>query len=235
MKILTIIPARGGSKGIPGKNLKKIGNKTLIEWAVWCANESKCKQKILLNTDDESIAKEGERLKIEVMKRRPEFGTDTAAIADVIVETIENEKSTYGNEYDVVVLLQPTSPFRTETDFRNVMGLFNQPDVKNVVSVVSVQDQHPARMYHLNEQKLLPLYADEECNPRQKLTPTYLRNGCFYAIRTDWFLNQKSIISSEKHAYVMSDLFHVNIDTPRDLALANFLYPAWQQSINNGL
>ena len=229
MKILAIIPARGGSKGVPGKNSKEFNGKPLIQYAVDCAVESNHINKIIVDSDDQSILNavdssiDGER--IEKHLRPKELGKDDTKIDEVVVNLIDQLQE----QFDIIILLQVTSPIRTSKDISNILSYFKEyANLEGVISVVPMDDMHPARMYKIdNTNKLEPFVEDNESKHRQHLDPVYYRNGCFYAIRTKAFLEQRTFMPKNKKAYVMNPNHLLNIDAKRDVQIAETLISAW--------
>lgn len=229
LKTLAIIPARGGSKGVPAKNIKDLGGKPLIQYAVDCALGSEALDKIIINSDSEEIlnvVNTHQSKKIIKQKRSAKLGNDQASIVDVVFESIKSLKE----NYDLIILMQVTSPLRTSDDINNIVGIFKEePGVEGIISVIPMHDMHPARMYKLDKNDTLePLTKHHESKRRQDLDPVYYRNGCFYAIRTKAFLDQNTFMPRHKKAYVMNPEHLLNIDSPRDLKLAEVLIDAWK-------
>jgi CMP-N-acetylneuraminic acid synthetase len=229
IKILAIIPARGGSKGVPGKNIIKFDGKPLIQYAVDCALNSNLLDKIIINSDDQSILdtvddKNSERIIKEL--RPKELGSDNSSIVDVVLHTLSQIK----DKYDLVILLQVTSPLRTSQDIKEIVGLFTKDKkLEGVVSVVPMDDMNPARMYELgSDSDLKPLMKEAEATRRQDLKPVYYRNGCFYAVKTEVLVQQKTFMPTYKRAYVMNPDHLLNIDSFRDVKLAEVLIKAWK-------
>ncbi len=226
MRVLVIIPARGGSKGVPQKNIKLLGGKPLIAHAVECALGSKKNIKAVISTDDDAIAKACESYPIEVVKRPVTLAQDDSNVVTAVNYTCEYLKQ----DFDAIVLLQPTAPLRSSSDLDAVIDLLeNNESTDGVISVVPMDDVHPARMYDLGAQgELLPLVENSETLRRQDLKPVYYRNGCFYAVRTKAFLLQQSFMVANKMAYIMNPNWLINIDNQRDFQLATLLYEDWK-------
>jgi CMP-N-acetylneuraminic acid synthetase len=229
MKILAVIPARLGSKGVPGKNIIKFDGKPLIQYAVDCALNSNLLEKIIINSDDQSILntvddKNSERIIKEL--RPKELGSDNSSIVDVVLHTLSQIK----DKYDLVILLQVTSPLRTSQDIKEIVELFTKDEkLEGVVSVVPMDDMNPARMYELgSDSDLKPLMKEAEATRRQDLKPVYYRNGCFYAVKTEVLVQQKTFMPTYKRAYVMNPDLLLNIDSFRDVKLAEVLIKAWK-------
>jgi CMP-N,N'-diacetyllegionaminic acid synthase len=154
MRILAIIPARGGSKGVPDKNIKLLGDKPLLAHAIECAIGSKVITKIVVSTDSDEIAKVAANYQVEIIQRPAALADDTSNV----VTAVEHVYKFLNEEFDIIVLLQPTSPLRTAKDLDNVIALLQQNTERDgVISVVPMDDVHPARMYNLSEDnKLIP-------------------------------------------------------------------------------
>lgn len=233
-KVLAIIPARSGSKGVPNKNTIVFQGKSLIQYAVDCAVESKKIDKILINSDSEkilnSVDKSIESKRIIKQLRPQNLGLDNSSIVDVAIHAIDQIKE----RYDVVILLQVTSPLRTSNDIDSIIRYFEEDDkLEGVISVIPVSDMHPARMYKLEKKDYLcPLNINFETQHRQDLKNVYLRNGCFYAVRTEVLKKQKTFMPTHKKAYIMNPEHLLNIDSPRDVLIGKALIEAWQ---NNNL
>ena len=226
MRVLVIIPARGGSKGVPQKNIKLLGGKPLIAHAIECALASKKATKVVVSTDDDAIASAANQYPIEVIKRPSELAEDDSNVVTAVTYTYDYLKE----DFDVIVLLQPTAPLRTSADLDAVIDLLEKNiNTDGVISVVPMDDVHPARMYDLNEtQQLVPLIENGETLRRQDLKPVYYRNGCFYAVRTKAFYEQQSFMVAHKLAFVMNPNWLINIDNQRDFQLATLLYEDWK-------
>ncbi|AWI25663.1 acylneuraminate cytidylyltransferase family protein [Flavobacterium pallidum] len=226
MKTLAVIPARGGSKGLPGKNLKLLGGIPLIAHAVLCAKGSSKISRIIVTTDCDQITQAAEKSGAEVIKRPAELASDESNV----VSAVEHVLQEIGEEFDTIVLLQPTSPLRLSSDLDAILSLLeNNPDTDGAVSVIQVDDTHPARMYTVNpSHELIPYIQNQETARRQDLEPVYLRNGCFYAVRTDAFLREKSFMVKKKMPYTMNAEWLANVDNARDFKITEILYEAWK-------
>lgn len=226
MKTLVIIPARGGSKGVPKKNIKILGDKPLIAHAIACAQASQKTTRTVVSTDAEAIAEVAQQYGCEVILRPESLATDSSNVVTAVAHVYGELKE----DFDLIVLLQPTSPLRTGADLDAIITSFEEDDhVNSVISVIPMDDMHPARMYHLGaESELIPFMSEGETTRRQDLEPVYYRNGCFYAVRTSVFLKEQSFMVAPKKAYVMSADWLANIDTPRDFKIAELLYADWK-------
>jgi CMP-N,N'-diacetyllegionaminic acid synthase len=226
VKILAVIPARGGSKSVLRKNIVKVNGKPLISYTINAALMVDHLTDVVVSTDDSEIANISRDLGAQVPFIRPEdLASDEAQSAPVIEHALnfmENEK---GIKYDAVLMLQPTSPLRTSIHIKESIDLFLSQECDSVVSVVSVGGNHPFRMKRLVGNQLVN-YIDQgfwDMRPRQNLPDVYIRNGAIYLIDRDVIINQHQLIGSKCLGYVMSDTESANIDTPIDLMLAELL------------
>jgi len=226
MKVLGIIPARGGSKGVPGKNIKHLAGKPLIAYSIDASKDSGL-SKLIVSTDDEQIADVARGLGADVPFLRPDFlASDTAKSLDVSRHALLTMEKCDNVQYDAIMLLQPTTPFRTTEDINQAIELLlANPDADSVISVVDVQGHHPARMKYLEEGILIdpPFCEAYENQNRQELRPMYIRNGAIYLTKRDTLLNN-SYKGNKCLGLVMSSARSSNIDTLFDFKLAEWLF-----------
>ena len=224
MKTLGIIPARGGSKEIPKKNIKKLGGKPLLAYTIEAALESKKLSRAILSTDDEEISRIGKKCGIEVPFIRPKpLSGDSANAIDVIKHAIV-ELETDTLNYDYIVMLQPTSPFRTYNDIDGALELLISQNADSVISVVNVGSFHPARMKYIKNDMLFdpPFCEEYENQPRQELEEMFIRNGAIYATKKSVLLNG-SFKGEKSLPWIMDMEESVNIDTLMDLKYAEWI------------
>ena len=227
MKVLAIIPARGGSKGIPDKNIRIMNGKPLISYTIEVAKKSKLLTDIIVSSDSDKIIEVAKEYNCAFFKRKDKNAQDNSPIEPTISELIEN----LDTDYEVIMLLQPTAPIREAKDIDAVINMFiKSPDLENVVSVVELDDIHPGRMYRfIDDNTFIPLDKSLERKRRQELFPVYIRNGAIYAITTKAFKKYKKIILNEKSPYIMPENKWLNIDTQRDLIVGEALLKAWER------
>ena len=227
MKVLAVIPARGGSKGIKRKNITIVDGQPLISYTIQKAQQSVYITDVYVSTDDDEIIEVVKSYDCDYLKRSKENALDTSQIEAVLFEVLENIKK----EYDIILLLQPTAPIREVTDLDNVLKMFaDDQNLESVVSVVEMNDIHPARMYNVTAaMDMVPFDQELERKRRQDLPPVYIRNGAIYATRTTAFFKNKKLISEHKKAYVMPESKWINIDTPRDLLIAEVIVAEWKK------
>ena len=220
MKVLGIIPARGGSKGVKNKNIRLVNNKPLIEYSIISAQQSKLLTHFLVTTDNQKIIDVVKKYNCSYHKRSKQNSEDNSPIEPVIHEVLNDLK----DEFDIIILLQPTAPMRSSEDIDNVIEMFiEDSSLECVVSVVELNDIHPARMYEIVGSKLKSLQKDNEKKRRQDLIPIYLRNGAIYAIKTSSFLLNNKLILDNKKAFVMPESKWINIDSEKDLLVADVM------------
>lgn len=226
MRILGIIPARGGSKGVPGKNIKMLAGKPLVVHTIESARASEL-SKVIVTTDDDVIKQVAERAGAQVPFVRPaELANDTARSIDVAKHALLTMEKMDHVTYDAIMLLQPTTPFRTATDINQAINLLsNNPDSDSVISVVDVAAHHPARMKYINNGVLIdpPFCEAYENQNRQELTLMYIRNGAIYLTKRDTLL-ANSYKGKTCHALIMPPQRSINIDTLHDFDYAEWMY-----------
>ncbi|MDD3269161.1 MAG: acylneuraminate cytidylyltransferase family protein [Syntrophomonadaceae bacterium] len=225
-KVLGIIPARGGSKTLPRKNVKVLAGKPLIAWTIEEARKSKYIDRLIVSSDDAEIIQVAKEWGGEVPFVRPAAlaGDETPGIEPVI-----HALNTIGEKYDYMILLQPTSPLRTVADIDGCIHYCIRKDAPVCVSV-SAADESPYWMYTLSEQrKMYPLMpAAKLIDRRQNLPPVYVLNGAVYVAQTDYLLKTKSFISEETVAYIMPGDRSWDIDDEMDFLICDLIKAAGQ-------
>ncbi|MBD5247786.1 MAG: acylneuraminate cytidylyltransferase family protein [Barnesiella sp.] len=223
MKSLFIIPARGGSKGIPKKNIAPLNGRPLIDYTIRTALALAPQSRIILSTDSDEIAETARRCGLEVDYRRPDaLATDTAGSREVILDAMDWADA-QGVDYDAVVLLQPTSPLRSVEDVENAMALYT-PDIDMVVSVTEARSNPYYNCFETDADGYLHVSkGDGMYTRRQDVPPAYEYNGAVYVI------NPQSIRAMAMGAFprrvpsVMPAERSVDIDAPVDLLIAAHL------------
>lgn len=212
-KVLGLITARGGSKGLPRKNVLPAGGKPLVAWTVEAALAAQSVGSVVLSTDDVEIMEVAKSAGCMVpFCRPPELATDNTSSIEVVMHALDQLP---GFEY--VVLLQPTSPLRTAADIDAAFALLQARGAPSCVSVCEAE-QSPYWMYRLNEDnsmaRLLPQAAS--FSRRQDLPLVYVLNGAIYIARVDWLRETKSFIGDGCVAYLMPRERSVDIDSAED-------------------
>jgi len=229
MKNLCIIPARGGSKGVPGKNIKKIDGKHLISYSIEAALNSELISTIVVTSDDDNIlniASKYDRLNLH--KRNKDLATDNSPIIDTILDILQHGYM----DYDRFVLLQPTSPIRTGNNIDEAITKLSLNNHYNsLISVCKMNDIHPMRMYTIKDDSLLSLYPTMQDKHRQNLPDIYFRNGSIYITRVTAFLTHKKVMLDPITYYEMPSSQLLNIDEPYDIVIADPLIKAWKAGL----
>jgi len=229
MKVLGLIPARGGSKGVKDKNIRIVAGEPLIHYSIKACADSQRLTKFVVSTDSGQIRLVSEAAGAIVVDRPVEFATDSSSVVDAALHALSVLEVSDG-PYDAVMLVQPTAPVRTGKDIDEAIKLLeNQPEIDGIVSVIQVDDAHPARMYRMDEHGLLEsLMPDFETRRRQDLAPIYHRNGSIYLIRKKTLIEKCTFMPEKKIGLLMQSGLTINIDTERDLLVAEILLSEWK-------
>lgn len=217
--ILAIIPARGGSKGVPGKNIRPLGGKPLIAWTIEAAAQSAYIDRVIVTSDDEMIIRTARQYGAEVPFVRPsELAQDDTPGMLPLLHAIDELPG-----YDFIVELQPTSPFRTTEDIDGCIELCIGTEAFAVVSVTE-SDKSPYWMFHFNEQQhLQPIMGHTGAVRRQDLPKVLLLNGAVYVADTNWLLNTKTFLTEETKGFIMPKERSQDIDTLTDFGFCEYL------------
>jgi CMP-N,N'-diacetyllegionaminic acid synthase len=222
LRSVGIIPARGGSKGIPRKNLANLGGVPLITYSI-VAGELSALDKVYVSTEDSEITRFCHRIGSNVIRRPQNLATDEALTAPLVVHALE-ALAELGEIYDLVVLLQPTSPFRPPWVIDQTLRILSQGFFESVISVKKLEGGHPSRMCQRKDSGSLSRYnAEHSFVPRAELPEVFLRNGSVYAVMAQSFLKTGDFFSKNTFGLVLPELFSINLDAPLDLEFANFL------------
>lgn len=223
-RVLGIIPARGGSKGVKRKNVRLVGDKPLIYWSITCAKESQSLSECYVTTDDREISEIAESFGIEVIARPDNLAMDKTPMIPVLQHLCLEAENMHG-KFDYVLLLQPTAPMRRAIDIDSaISSLVNSSSrAKSLLSVYQVEDCHPSRMYLREGESLVPFYEEPKGSLRQDLTPVFHRNGAIYLCERDLLMESNALICDNPLPYIMSKADSVNIDDEEDLLVADFL------------
>lgn len=215
-KVLALITARGGSKGLPRKNVLLAGGKPLLAWTVDEAISAECIDRVVLSSDDHEIMDAARAAGCDVPFCRPaHLASDVATSIDVVLHALDQLP-----EYEYVVLLQPTSPLRIAEDIDAAFELMLEREAPSCVSVCEA-DQSPYWMYRFTEgnklQRLLPNV--DVITRRQDLPPIYVLNGAIYIAQIDWLRANKGFVGVETVAYLMPKERSLDIDTDQDFEI----------------
>jgi N-acylneuraminate cytidylyltransferase len=217
--VLAIIPARGGSKGLPRKNIRLLNGKPLIAWTIEAALQSGVIDRCIVSTDDEEIAQTAKEWGADVPFLRPKhLASDEASGLDPVFHAIEMLPG-----YEHIVLLQPTSPLRSALDIQNAIKTYMNKSYKSFVSVTTAK-HHPYHCFKMeNNSKIIPLFMDQEGKRRQEMPSYYSLNGAIYIAQTAWLLRNRTFIGTDTHGFIMPIEKSIDIDTLGDFRIAEFL------------
>lgn len=225
MNILGIIPARGGSKGVPGKNIKDLNGIPLIAYAINEGKKSKYINKLIVSTDDNEIARVSKKYNVEIPFMRPkELAQDNSNAIDAYIYTLNKMEKDFGYRADILVVLQPTSPLRTSEHIDEAIEMLLKSKGDSVISVCEVE--HSPYWYKVvdNEGKITSFVEFKESNAnRQELPKVYRPNGAIYVFKRELITELKTYYTDKSYGYVMKQEDSVDIDTILDFKFAEML------------
>lgn len=218
MKILGLVNARGGSKGVPGKNIKPLGGKPLIAWSIAAGLGSKMLSKLVVSTDCEDIAAAARAAGADVPFLRPAaLATDTARQIDAVIHAVTFMEAQDGR-YDYLCILQPTCPLRSAADIDGALDLLVSSGADSVITVTEVGGRHPMTLYRKGEAaRLLPYVPSDGAGVlRQAFEPVFWRTGGVYAMKRDVAVERRSLYGDDLRGYAVPEERSFNIDSPFD-------------------
>jgi len=219
MHYLGVIPARGGSKGIPRKNLAPVGGVSLVGRAIRSGRDAARLSHLLVSTDDQEIADEAARHDLPAPFLRPAaLAADDTPTHPVLRHAVDWYEGETGTTVEAVVTLQPTAPFRTGADIDAAIAEFEKHSP-------GADARHNRRaMYVADGGRLKPLFPNADpVAPRQRIEKVYLRNGAVYVTSRDLLMRGNAVVTAAPLYYEMPALRSVNVDDPADLEYAGFL------------
>ncbi|MBL0218858.1 MAG: acylneuraminate cytidylyltransferase family protein [Myxococcales bacterium] len=223
MRVLGVVTARGGSKGVPRKNIRLLGGKPLIAWTAEAALGAKRLARTVVSTDDEEIAQVSRAAGLDVpFLRPPELALDTTPSLPVVQHAVRTLEA-MGDRYDAICLLQPTSPLRSAAMIDACLALLESSGADSAVTVLPIpHDQHPYWAYVAapNGDLRLALGGAAPATRRQDLPPAFFREGSVYTVRRDVLLDGESLYGARTVGHVIEAAQSVNIDTLEDWARA---------------
>ncbi len=218
-RVLGLVPARGGSRGVPRKNLRDLGGRPLLAWTAAAALGAERIDRVVLSTDDEEIAEVGSSLGLEVPFLRPsELAGDASPMIDVVTHALEYLTAD-GDEYEVVCLLQPTNPLRDPGLVDTAIEVLLTSDADSVFTTLPVPHEHNPHWVYFEQPDGSLRLATGESSPigrRQDLPTAVHREGSVYVTRTAVVLDQRSLYGSRSVGIPVDPTMSVNIDTPAD-------------------
>lgn len=232
-RFLAIVPARGGSKGLPAKNIKRLCGKPLIAWSIDAGLKSKYIDKVMVSTDYIIIANIAKEYGASIPFLRPsELATDKATSFDVVKHTIEFYKNTLREEFDYIVLLEPTSPLREDGDIDNMIKniVKNEADFDSIVSIGEVTE-HPSIMKKIVNNSYLENYCIEldMKSRRQDNDSAYFPYGVAYIVKTNSLIEEQTFYTKRNSFYKIKRYQCYEIDDIYDfLAIENIMKFQWK-------
>ena len=216
-KLLGLITARGGSRGVPRKNLREVAGKPLLAWTILAAKKAKCLDRLILSSEDAGIIAVAKKFGCEVPFVRPaELARDETPGIEPVLHAVEQVSG-----FDVVVLLQPTSPLRVASDIDGCVDMMVAQSAPACVAV-SEATQNPYWMYTFDGAKrMVPLIEPERHHRRQDLPPVYMVTGAVYAAEVDWLKKSRTFLSEATVGYVMPRERSLDVDSEHDVMLAD--------------
>jgi CMP-N-acetylneuraminic acid synthetase len=224
-KILAVITARGGSKGIPRKNIKELAGKPLIEYTVNVAKKSKVITDLILSTDDQEIADICKNLGVDVPFLRPsKLANDKATHLEVMRHALQFMEEKYKVKFDYTIILQPTSPFRLVEDIDNTIKKMIDLGSDSAVSITEIEENHPIKIKKFENDRVSSFcFEEKEGTRRQDLPIAYKRSGAVYAMKRDLIINENKLYGDFVAGYVIPNERSIDIDNPRDWILAKYM------------
>lgn len=223
VRVLGLVPARGGSKRAPGKNLALLGGQTLVRRALETALASGALADLVLSSDDPEILAQADGLDVVALPRPDQLAADRALAYDVAMHALAAMEARTGARYDALALIQATTPFTRPEDLSAAFALLARPGVDSVVTVCRIEDgRHPLKLKRMQGDRLIPFLRDDELTPSHDLPELWTRNGALYASRRA-VLSGGTLVGPDAHGLAMPRSRSVDINEPLDLAFAEFL------------
>lgn len=217
MTCIAIIPARGGSKGIPNKNLAEVGGQSLVTRAVNSAIQSGVIDAVVVSSDDRNILEAAKIAGAIAVERPADLATDTAAIEDAIAHALQKFSESHPTP-TTLVLLQPTSPLRQASSISDAVLLFNENGSVGSVYGVTESEHHPYKTFIATDSTLLPVGSIEDLSrSRQDLPKAYRQSGSIYVVGVQDFLESNSLYVSPVRWIEVGREEAIDVDTPADL------------------
>lgn len=223
--MIAIIPARGGSKGIPRKNIKSLGGKPLISYTIEAAMQAKSVNRVFVSTEDLEIAEIAKKCGAEIPFMRPKnLATDASSAIDVYAYTLERLEKILNEKIESFIALLPTSPLRTGRDIDRAVKIFLEKKADSVISV-NEAPHPPSWFLKLNENGVLTNFFNKTMSMknRQEEPKAFIPNGAIYVLKMNVIKNKKNYYTNKTYAYILPSERSIDIDNPLDFALAEIL------------
>jgi N-acylneuraminate cytidylyltransferase/CMP-N,N'-diacetyllegionaminic acid synthase len=221
---LAIIPARGGSKGLPRKNVKMICGKPLIAWTIEAGLKSKYLDEVMVSTDYRNIADVAKEFGANIPFLRPHYlANDTATSFKVIEHTIDFYRKELNQEFDYVVLLEPTSPLRVTDDIDTAIEMLMNSTAESIVGICRTEDQNPAFLTHKNKNNFISCYEEKEIKVlrRQDISDVYFFEGTIYISEKNALLKKKTFYHNKTIGYEVPKYKSLEIDDIYDFVMVD--------------
>jgi CMP-N-acetylneuraminic acid synthetase len=220
VRVLGLVPARGGSRRVERKNMALLGGRTLVRRALETALEAGCFTQVALSSDDADILAEAAGLDVVALQRPPELSSATARSLDAVLHALD----ALDGEFDAVGIVQCTSPFTSPADLAGAVAMLERTGAGSVVSVTRIEAAiHPLKLKVMDGEHLRPWLADDRMAPSHELPELWLRNGSIYLTRVEALRRGEILDEADQRGYVMPPERSHDIDTPEDLAFAEYL------------
>jgi len=219
---LAIIPARGGSKGLVGKNTKELCGKPLIAWSIEAGLKSNYIDEVVVSTDYQNIANIAKQYGATVPFLRPDYlANDTATSFDAVKHTIDFYKDKLNKEFDYIVLLEPTSPLRKDMDINNAIIQLLNSSANSIVGISKTEDQNPAFLIKKDKNSYISGYQNKDMKVlrRQEIEDIYFFEGTIYISETDILLNKKTFYHENTIGYEVPKYKSLEIDDMDDFIM----------------
>jgi CMP-N,N'-diacetyllegionaminic acid synthase len=217
MNILAIIPARGGSKGIPKKNIITIAGKPLIAWTIESAQKSRLVNRVVVSSDSPEILSVAKKYGSEIITRPAKFANDKISAVAAVPHTLEYLKKKEKYIPDIIVFLQPTSPLRTSKDIDDAIRLFIQKKAGAVISVTE-GDNKALKSFFIEKGIMRGIVNDEfPFTNRQALPKIYMPNGAIFIISEKEFQKEQRLFSKKTYAFIMPEERSIDLDVKEDI------------------
>lgn len=223
LKSIAVIPARGGSKRLPRKNIIDFSGKPIIAYTIEAALQTSLFDRVVVSTEDTEIAEVALRFGAQVSKRPVSLATDASTVVEVCADLLEREKID-GRTYDVLCCLYATAPLRTSKDIKNTLRLLEDDNCDSAMAVTNYHFPPHQALKIDKSQNLIPVWPDMINMKSQEVPDFLVDNGSAYAIEVAVFKEKKSFLGNHLKGYIMPRIRSVDIDTQEDLDLANIFF-----------
>lgn len=218
-KVLAVIPARGGSKRLPRKNIMKLCGRPLISYTIDAVKNATLITHWLVSTEDEAIKRVAQECRAPVpFIRPPDLATDTVRNVEVVLHALKSMEESKGITYDMIVLLQPTSPIRDATHIDEAIKKLWESDLPTLAAVKGPFQKRDPILKRINSDGNLIPYCTHS-NPELR-EPFYIYNAALYAVKRDYFVNNKKLISDKQVPFIMDKFHSVDVDQLEDMLVA---------------